>query len=180
MPVKLRECSNCKKRYALLSRMVAGSEELSALDNDDIENLRCPQCGNEGYRTIVASATGVELGGEAGATSRYPRWDNGLGCWVKSKDHLKQLLTHVPLDESGRIGPPRDIPLIQTHGDRAMDEHWDRTFSQTEEDEKRRKREREEEAYKNREAYDKLSRVLADQMSALKRGEDSIFKRRPR
>lgn len=175
MPIETRQCV-CGRRYAILSRRLRGGElELSSLDRDDIDDLTCPKCGGDDYTRLVTSALGVELGGDAGATSRYPRFDAGLGCMVRSATHLRQLLTHEPLDREGTIGPRRKVPLIQTHGDTAVDDFWERQHAKNAEAEAARtaamKRDREQ----NAEAYARVDRAIMDAFADLKAGRPNIF-----
>lgn len=126
MPIHKLRCEECGHTFELLQ--LGGLT--TALDRDDDEefNLYCPArradgslCNGEG-NPVMGTSLLKGLGGEAGVSSEYPRWDHGLGCHVRDAKHHRWLLTHTPdTDHEGKPipggGQLREIPLRPTDGD---------------------------------------------------------------
>jgi hypothetical protein len=167
VPIEARKCTPCGRVYELLFFKRQG---YSALCKDDIDDLTCPDCDSAEYTPHLHVGIGVELGGEAGATSRYPRSDKGLGCIVRDAAHHRWLMKHHP------NGEKRDIPLQPAHGENVLD-FYEKQWSASERRQKAAAEQKAKDAYLNREVNDKVARLIADNMEALKKGQDNIFTR---
>ncbi len=152
MPILHRRCPVDGRVFDLLFL----NGEMTALDDDNIDQLGCPECHTTG-EIIVGSFLPKDLGGEAGVGKMYPYDDKALGCRVRDAAHHRWLLTHEP------NGSLRDEPLVQTHGEFNFEDICDEAGRRTEKSEKAYRAQQEELVHgPNREAYGKLCEVLRD------------------
>jgi hypothetical protein len=149
-------------------------ERFYALDQpkERDRDLSCPACSSVRSVGLLTVGRGVDLGGEAGATALYPRFDRGLGCIVKDRKHHRWLMTHEP------DGTERAIPLrpVESSQDVVLEFH-ERQWAEEEQRKKKWAQQQERDRYLNRETYAKVDQLLKDNMEALKRGESNIFTR---
>jgi hypothetical protein len=168
MGVHKRRCTDCHRVYHILETARHGPSALDRED-DDIDNLSCPSCDSTAYLPLIGSATGVDLGGEAGATSVYPRFDQGLGCIVKSRTHLRFLMDH------NEDGTPRAIPLRPTEGEDPTGEFYEKQWAEEDRRKAQAAKDNEQFQYENRADIAHMNRVVAEEQRKMKRGERSIF-----
>lgn len=105
--IQTRRCG-CGRSYDLLEHPPG---EWSALDRKDIDDLSCPGCGASEHEIVIGTATGIQLGGDAGVSKIYPYFDRSLGVEVRSHQHRQWLMKNEP------DGTPRQFPLVPVEGD---------------------------------------------------------------
>jgi len=86
MPLLSRRCSDCAHAYDVIEK--AGV--FIGVDRDDDQPI-CPKCGGAEFSNRITLGRGIELGDEGGVGKTYPYYDRGLGCWVSSAKHRKQI-----------------------------------------------------------------------------------------
>lgn len=105
--IQTRECAACGRRYDVLYHHREG---WSALEREDLDDLRCPACDGSEFVPIIGAASGIQLGGSAGVGKHFPYYDRALGCEVTSHQHRTWLMTHHP------NGTRRADRLLPTEG----------------------------------------------------------------
>lgn len=160
MPIVRRRCVATPSCNRLVWELLVlprkeGGDVISALDHPDLDHHGCPTCGLEGER-LVGQGVGIDLGGAAGASKEYPRWDHGLGCMVESRTHRRWLLTHWP------DGTEREMKLRPTDGAFDAAAQADREAAEAAKDEKAyADMTREQEEGPNRAEYHRAKDFLA-------------------
>lgn len=175
MPEQHRRCLDCGKTYDVLQDLRFPDNPFSSLiPGKELEDLSC-YCGSTSHEVVIRSGKGVDLGGEAGATAEYPRWDRGLGCEVKSAQHRRWLMRHHP------DGTPRDIPLrpIESSTDDPVGDFYEKKWAAAEKARQKMLEDQERFRYENREHWAKIERYTQELQEAARSGRMPDL-RRPR
>lgn len=112
-----RRCLKCRQQYRVLT-WPDGTGIVQATDEEgQVESLPCPRCGNRTSDTRVHARLQVGRPSGAAESTKFPRFDRGLGMWLKSERHRREVC-----DERGLIPVDGDLSFVDELGDQWREE----------------------------------------------------------
>ena len=101
MPLaRSRQCLDCDTKYDVIDFPKRG-EILSYWPHRPDDLPICPACDGANFRSLIGIPLGVDLGDVAGVGKLYPYFDRALNCYIRNKNHRKQVCKEkgmVPVD----------------------------------------------------------------------------------